>query len=257
MCNPRRVQVRAARRLAEAWDQEVRRQVTLHGQAVGRASVRENLAGTVGRPVLACMDRVLDELDGWQATDDGYRHDVDGGYVMFRTDTYELEIVAEQTSQVRGEGEAATTVRAAVDDDLEAEGTGRYYDDEWGGFTERRARQAAEAEAQRALDQAAADRIAAARELADAGAGDEVRAAAERQAQEALARAVAAREEQLTSIAADRLAAVGVAGRAVANQALARMTQEAILTYARSRHAEGVRMSSSGGVLSIQFEMEA
>jgi hypothetical protein len=257
VCNPRRVQVHATRRLAEAWDQEVRRQVTLHGQAVGRAAVREQLAGTVGRPVLASLERVLEQADGWYEADGGYRHDADGGYVIYHPDTMELEIVAELSSEVQGAGEASTEVRGTVDDVLDVEGTGRYYDDGWGGFTEERARTAAEADAQRALQQAAADRIAEARSLADAGADAEVQAAAEGQAREALAASIAAREEQLRLGAADRLTTVGVQARALFNVALAQGYRDAIVAYAHSRHAEGLQMTRNGDVLTIQFEMEA
>jgi hypothetical protein len=256
MCNPRRIQVQATRLLAEAWDQEVRRQVTLHGRAVGRAAVRENLAATVGRPVLACLDRVLARLDGWRETQDGYRHDVAGGYVVYHSDTGELEIVAERTSDVEGEGEAATTVSAEVTEELAAAGSGRWYEDNWGGFTEERARQSAEAEAQRALDLAAADRIAAARERADTDAGLEIQTQAEQRAQAALDRAMAERGEQLASAAAQELAAVGARARAAFNPVLAEAYRDAILAFARSRHAEGVRTTSDGNVLTIQFEVE-
>jgi hypothetical protein len=229
MCNPRRIQVRASRRLAEAWDQEVRRQVTLHGQAVGRAAVREDLSGTVGRPVLTCLDRVLARTDGWREVAGGYRHDVAGGYVLYHSDTGELE----------------------------AEGSGRYFDDNWGGFTEERARETAAAEAQRALDQAAADRVASERERADAEAGTEIQTEAERQARASLDRAMAERGELLASAAAQELAAVGARGRSVFNPVLAEAYRDAILAFARSRHAEGVRTASNGGVLTIQFEVEA
>ena len=185
MCNPRRVRVKATRQLAEAWDHEVRRQVTLGGRAVGRAAVREQVADRLGRPVLATLDDALAGLDGWQAVDDGYRIDLDGGYAQYHSDTGELEIVAELAEDIQAQGEAAATVRAEVEALIEAQGTGRYYDDGWGGLTEQTARRDAEADAQRALERVAAERTSQAKQAAESGAGQQVRARAEAAAQEA------------------------------------------------------------------------
>jgi hypothetical protein len=60
----------------------------------------------------------------------------------------------------------------------------------------------------------------------------------------------------LDRAAAAVLASIGVQGRAFLNQALAQAYRDAILAFARSRRAEGIRMSESGGVLDIEFEME-
>jgi hypothetical protein len=255
MCNPRQVEVRATRRLAEAWEQEVRRQVTLYGRAVGRAAVREQLS--IGRPVLACLDRVLQEVDGWQEVDDGYRYDVAGGHVIFHSGSGELEIVAELSSDVEAAGEASATLRGEVAEELEAEGVGRYYDDGWSGFTEDRARRMAEAAAQEELDRVAAERIAQAHALAESGADSHLRAQAQESAEAALAAAAAAREAELAAEASQRLTTVGVQARAVFNLALAQAYEMAVLAYARSRRAEGLQVTRSGGVVSIAFEMEA
>lgn len=256
MCNPRRIRVRATAHLAEAWDQEVRRQVTLYGPAVGRAATRESLSASFGIPVLSALDRVLDQLDGWQPHDDGYRHDVDGGYVYYHADTGELEIVAELRADVRAEGEAETTVSGTVEETVEAEGVGVWYDDGWGGYTEVTAQRDAEANADTELARARADRLAQARAEAEAGAAEAVHAQARQAAQAALTEATAARTAELEHQATQQLASVGVQARAAFQQALALAYRDAILAYARSRQAEGVRLSSSDGVLDIEFEME-
>ena len=257
MCNPRRIRVRASRRLSESWDQEVRRQVTLHGQAVGRASVRERMADTLGRPVLVALDRVLDGLDGWRQVDNGYRHDVDGGYVIYHADTSELEIVAERHTDVEAAGEAAVTVQGGVDETVDAEGVGRYYDDGWGGYTKDTARRDAQANAQQELERAAAERVARRRAELESGAADDLMAQAQESAQAALTAATAARTAQLEQDAMQQLTNVGVQARALFNQALAQAYRDAILTFARSRQAQGLRVSQTGGVLDIEFEMEA
>jgi hypothetical protein len=75
-------------------------------------------------------------------------------------------------------------------------------------------------------------------------------------ARAALAAATADRTAELERQAIEQLTVVGVQGRAVFQQALPLAYRDAILAYARSRHAEGVRVSGSDGVLDIEFEME-
>jgi len=256
MCNPRRVRVQATRHLAEAWDHEVRRQVTLSGRAVGRAAVSEQVGDRLGRPVLVCLDRVLEDTAGWRATEDGYQTDLDGGYARYHPGTGVLEIVAELAEDIQAQGEAATTVRAEVEALLEAQGTGRWYDDGWGGLTEQTARRDAEENAERALRRAAAARMAEARALAESGADDEVRARAEAAAEEALAAVIAARVAELQRVAGEHLAAVGVQARGRFNQAVAGAAHMAILAYARRHGAEGLRVENRDGTVTIQFEVE-
>jgi len=256
MCNPRQIRIRATAHLAEAWDQEVGRQVTLHGSATGRAAVRESLAAGLGIPVLSALDRVLDELEGWRPQDGGYRHDLEGGYVHYHPDTGELEIVAEITADFEAVGEARTTVSGAVEDDLEVEGVGHYYDDEWGGRTEATARRDAQANADQELERARSERIEQARAELEAAQGGAVEAQAEQAARASLAERTAARTAALERQAQDRLTAVGVQSRVLIQRAIGLAYRDTILAYARSRHAEGVRVSGSGGVMEIEFEME-
>ena len=256
MCNPRQIQVQATRRLAEAWDQEVRRQVRLHGVAVGRAAVRERLAGNVGAPVLTALEHVLANLDGWRETDDGFRRDLDGGYVLYRPDTGDLEIVAEVTSDVDATGTAVTTIQVAVDNDVTAESSADYYDDGWGGFTEERAQRLAGENVERALDDAAAELRAQAGADAAATVDADVTARATHGAEQELDRVRVERGVQLDRDAEGLLAEIGVQARAVFNQALAQAYRDAILAYARSRRAQNVRTSRHGRVLSVQFEVE-
>jgi FtsH ternary system domain X2 len=242
MCNPRRVRVHATRLLAEAWDHEVRRQVTLTGRAVGRASIREQVGDRLGRPVLASLEGVLAGLDGWEIVDGGYQTTLEGGCARYHSSTGELEIVAELADDVQAQGEAATTVQAQVEALIQAEGTGHYYDDCWGGFTEHTARREAEQDAQQALARIAAERMSEARSLAESGASDQVRSQAEAAAERALAAATAARVQQLQQAALERLATVGAQARVRFNQAVAGAAHRAILAYARSRRAEGLEV---------------
>jgi FtsH ternary system domain X2 len=257
MCNPRQIRVRATRHLAQAWEQEVRRQITLRGQARGQARLREPLEATMGAPVMAALDRVLGTIDGWQAHPDGYRHAVDGGYVHFHADTRELEIVAEVAGEVAAAGTAGTTVRGSLDETIDVEGVGRYYDDGWGGRTAETARHDAGVHAAAEIERAAAARLAQAREEAETANEERVLAQARAAAQAALDRATAERAAALDQAAGQTLTTVGVQARAHFHRALAEAYREAILAYARSRRASHVQLSDHDGVLDIEFEMEA
>jgi hypothetical protein len=248
--------VHATRTLANAWEQEVRRQVTRRGTTVGEAGIREELTGSFGTPTLAALVGVLMRADGWEADGEGFRHALDGGHVTYHPATRELEIVARAESEVEVSAEASTVVAGQLTDTVDADGEGTYYDDEWAGHTRRRAEADAEADAARALDAQAANLAHEARRRAEEDQGASVEAQAARRADAAFAQASADRTEQLRRDAAARLDAVGVQGRAVFHQALADAYRDAILAYARSRRAEGVRCTRDGGVLDIEFEIE-
>ena len=257
MCNPRRVRVRAARELAEAWEQEVRRQATRTGSAAGQARVRESLADTVGGPTLAALTQVLARHEEWTEQPDGtFAHQLDGGVITFDPATRELEITATVTGEVTVTEEAATTVEARVSGTVEAEGVGTYYDDGYGGLTEQTAQRDAERDLSRAMDQALRERRDQAVREADATAGDAVEREAAARADAAFAAAAAAREAELRRAAAQQLLATGAAGRALFNAALAEAYRDVILAYARSRRASNLHHSEQDGVLDIEFELE-
>jgi hypothetical protein len=250
------VTIRATRRLAEAWDQEVRRQVTLHGEAVGRCAVRHALDSSLGRPVLAHLERFLERSPEWTPTADGYRHDVEGGYVYFDVVRHELEIVAEVREAIQASGEGAVTLTNTLDESAEEEGTGHYYDDGYRGLTEEVGREEARRAAESALDEAAARRHREVERAAEAGAEAGVLEQATAVAQDSLAAAAVRRGTELNQAASGEMSTVGIQARAVFHQALANAYRDAVLTYARRRRAEGMRVSENNGLIDIEFEME-
>lgn len=258
MCNPRRIRVRATRRLAEAWDQEVRQGVDLSSEVSGEARVRERLGRTVGGPTLAALTRVLGRRKGWQEGEDGvFRHRLDGGVVAFDPSTRELEIVARVAARVEASGEAVRMVRAQVDDRIQASGVGTYYDDGWGGITPEDARRQATEAAESALASAAEGVRARERRRLEAAHQATLREQARLEAQGRLAAAVRRREGELTAQATALLTDIGDAGRDVFHQALAEAYRDAILAYARSRRATGISWSEEDdGALNIEFELE-
>jgi hypothetical protein len=258
MCNPRRIRVRATRRLAEAWDQQVRQRVVLSGDVTGEARVREQLGRTVGGPTLAALTRVLGRTQGWQEDVDGvFRHPLDGGMISFDPASRELEIVARVAGQVEASGEAVTMVRAQVDDLLHASGVGTYYDDAYGGITRGHARQVAGQAAEAALDDAAEKARARERRRIEQAYQSGLSEQAQQRAREHLAARARLRERELTAQATDLLAAIGDSGRAVFHRALAEAYRDAILAYARTRRATGISWSEEDdGALNIEFELE-
>jgi len=257
MCNPRRIRVRATRELAEAWEQEVRRQVTRQGSAVGEVRVREPLESSVGGPTLTALTAVLSRTEGWAQDADGrFHHQVSGGHISFDPDNRELEIVARESADVTATGEAAATVHTQLSERLEAEAEGRYYSDGYGGRTRVVAEREAHRDAERSLSAAAERRRAEALAATDREAGEALRQQAEHDADSALAAAMAARSEELRAQAAASLTAIGIEGRNLFHQALAQAYQDAILAYARARHADNIRCADSGGVLEIEFDMQ-
>jgi hypothetical protein len=257
MCNPRRIRVRATRELAEAWSQEVRRQATRTGRTAGQARVRESLADSVGGPTLAALTDVLARTEGWTELADGtFTHELDGGTITFDPATRELEITATVSAEVSVTEEASTMVDAQVSGTIEAEGEGVYYDDGWGGRTEQTAQRDAERNLSAAIEDAARQRRDQAGQEADAAAGDAVAQEAAARADAAFAAAAAARENELRRVAADRLIAVGVQGRALFNAALAEAYRDALVAYALSRRASNLHHTEQDGVLDIEFELE-
>ncbi|MFD3928176.1 hypothetical protein [Streptomyces sp. NPDC058614] len=256
MCNPRRVRVRATRELAHAWEQEIRRRVTRTGETHGEARIREPLGDTVGLPALTALPAVLARTPGWEQDEDGlFRHVLHGGSIVYDPATRELEISARVAATVTASGEAATVVQAEVNDTVEAEGVGTYYDDDWGGLTEEDATREAHQDLERALAAARQDRLDEERRSAEereSGALDEQAGA---RADRAFSAAAEARAGELRAAAEELLLAVGVEGRNLLHRALAEAYRDALLAYARLRGAERLNVSETDGVLEIEFDL--
>ena len=255
MGNPRRIRVRGMRALTEAWEQEVRRLVALRDTVVADARIREPLDAMVGRPTLAALAQVLKRTKGWEEGADGvFRYALAGGHIAFDPATTELEIVAWASEEVTAQGEAAVTMGTEGADVIEAEGAGVYYDDGWSGKTEEDAQRAAEEAADRALSEAIERARQRERQEADETGVEPASQEAERRAEASTAFAAAARRDELRRQAEDSLMAIGVEGRVVFQQALGEAYRDAILAYARARHADDIRVSVAGDVLRIQFQ---
>jgi hypothetical protein len=256
MCNPRRVTITLTRELAEAWRREVSRSVQLRGRVAGEARVRQALGATLGVAARRALHAALEgQVDGWQEVEGGYRHDVEGGYLVYRPDEQALEIVATQEDEVAVEGTASETLTGEVGGTLTVEGQGTYFDDEYGGRTRQDAEQDAAAAAQRNLETETRRRLDQEQQAAEQAADVGLRQRAEAAGQQALRDATARRQAELERRAAERLEAVGHRCRQAFHQVLARAYRDAILAYARRQGAEVVHDREDDGVLEIEFRL--
>lgn len=253
MCNPRRVLVTATREIAEEWQRQVTRTVALDGQVTGEARVRQALTG-MGEPVLRALQMRLDRgMPGWEESERGFRHAVDGGYVIFDPEREELEIVATLADTVVGHAVASTTLRGELRVRLQTEQDEPYYDDGYGGRTEATARAEAERVAARTLDAEARRRLQAAADQAEAEQAAALDGEAGVLAEQRLAANVAARRAELAEQARAHLDTVGLRARQAFNALLAEAYRDAILAYARSQGASGISCSDQDGVVDIEF----
>lgn len=256
MCNPRRIRVTATRQLNQAWQREITRRVELTQQVTGEARVRQNLNNTLGKPALRALKAILANSDsGWIEVDEGYRYDIEGGYILYLVDEQALEIVAVLADEVQATGEGTQVLSGVVQAKLAADGEGSYYDDGWGGrdqaFGERQAQTAAEQQ----LDAAAQTHLQQAQTEAEVEAEEGVMAQARAQAQTQLAQEASERQTALAEQARQHLETVGLRGRQVFNRYLGQAYKDAILAYARVNGADQIQCQEEGDVIEIEFNL--
>lgn len=254
MCNPRRVEVTATRQVAQAWEREVRRTASRSASVTGEARIRQALDASVGAPALHALERVLEHgFPGWSAHGDGYRHDVEGGYVVYSPEDRVLEIVATASGVVEGRGEAVERVEGRFEGEVQATGEGGYYDDGYGGRTEEWGREQARLAAEAQLGAATQARLREVTEAAEAERAGTVQGEAERAAAADLARRGDELRAALEIAAAARVSGVGVRARQAFHRLLARAYRDVLLALARRRGAEVVTCDDSGDVLEIEL----
>lgn len=254
MCNPRRVTVTTTRDIAEAWRREVSRTVELAERVVGEARLRQALSAKLGKPALRALEaRLAAGADGWREVVEGYRCDVEGGYVVYRLDEQVLEIVATLAAGVAAQGVAETVLEGEVRDTFRAEAERTYYTDAYAAGNEVRAREAAAKDIQRQLEAVTRQRLKEAQQQAEAAAAAGLQAQAESAARRQLAAIAAQRQAALAQQAETHLEAVGLRCRQAFNQLLAQAYRDAILAYARRHGAEDISCRDEEGVLEVEF----
>jgi bacterioferritin (cytochrome b1) len=201
MCNPRRVIIRLAETVREEWQRTIAasviEQTEVHAEAVLETQV--DLAAELGEVALQELRGLLAEgYGGWQADGAIYTLALENGIgLRYTPETGHLEVRARLSETVQAAAEAGGTFSGTLDAQVEVEGVGRYYDDEWGGHTEARAREAAERDAQAQLAAAREQLVSAAARLQ---AEEQARAEAQTRLREEAERRQAVLEERLDAL---------------------------------------------------------
>lgn len=181
MCNPRRVVVRLAETVRQAWQRTIEAHVTEQTEIRAHATLETqiDLAAELGDIALQELLRLLGEgFGGWYADGDTFTLPLEHGISLHYVPAgRRLEVRAQLSETVQAAATSRGTYSGTLDTQVEVEGVGRYYDDDWGGHTEARAREAAERAARVRLE-AERERLvtAAAREQAEAQARSEAQA---------------------------------------------------------------------------------
>ncbi len=256
MCNPRRVEVTATRAIAEAWEREVRRAASRSGTVRGEVRIQQSLAASLGAPALAALERALDTgCIGWREVAEGYRYDVAGGWALYSPSDRSLTIVATQSEEVVGRGEAHVCLSGHVAEEVTARGEGRYYDDGYGGRTREIADAEARLAAQNSLEAAARARVARVVDDAEGAVRDDLEAQAARAAEADFEARAAARQAALQRGVEARAEEVFTEARRAFHALLARAYRDALLALARHRGAQGIAVHEDGDILEIEFEL--
>ena len=254
MCNPRRIEVRATRSIAEAWEREVRRMASRIGVVRGETRIRQSLEGTIGAPALAALERALMAgTPGWVVFGDVYRYDVAGGYALYAMADRSLTIVAMEEEEIVVEQRVATQISGRVDDVITGSGVGTYYDDRYGGTSPEQAAAHARLAAENMVAGVVQQRIEQEVSSAESSLGPELQAEAERRAQVDYEARFATRSTEIQREVEARAVAIGAEVRRGFHSILARAYRDALLALARHRGAETVRCTEDGDMLEIEI----
>lgn len=201
MCNPRRVVIRLAENVREAWQRTIEAHVTEQTEISAQATLatQVDLAAELGDIALQELRGLLAEgFGGWQADGPAYTLALEHGISLrYQPEQGRLEVQARLRETVEAAARSSGTFSGTVEAQIEVEGVGRYYDDAWSGQTEARARAAAEREAQARLAAAREQLVSnAARQQAEA----QARVAAQAHLREEAERRQAALEERLDAL---------------------------------------------------------
>lgn len=245
----------ATRQLNEAWQREVRRTVELMEGVQGEARIRQPLDATLGDQTRRALE--LEFASGntdWQETENGYRLDVEGGYVEYLIEERALELVAVLEDSVQVKGEESRTLEGTITEEISETGAGNYYDDGYGGRTEAAGRLEAEKEASRKLEIRARQMQEEAARQAEQESQEQIEAVAREKARERLSQVSAERNAELQAQARKNLDTVGLRGRQAFHRVLAQGYKNALLSWARANGADNIScQEGTGDTLDIEF----
>ncbi|NJP07683.1 MAG: hypothetical protein HC837_19725 [Chloroflexaceae bacterium] len=201
MCNPRRVIIKLHQAVREEWSRTVEAHVAEQTEieASMMLETQIDLAAELGEVALQELRTLLAEgYGGWQADASAYRLELNHGISLrYHPDTGRLQVAAQLHETVEAAASASNLASGMIEGTVEAKGSGRYYDDGWGGYTESKARYTAEEQAREQLAEAEARLRTEQQQQALNAAQQQAEAEARRAAQQRLHEETARRQAQL------------------------------------------------------------
>ncbi|MEU9478256.1 hypothetical protein [Streptomyces sp. NPDC048191] len=263
MCNPRRVRVTATREVAEAWQTDLERRVAMSDTVVSELEISYPFGGTLGARTRGVFENALARDPQWRQTADGSLElPLADGMVTYRPATGDLVVRVRLTDTANVEGRAAESLSGTVSDVAHGEGEGSYFDDNYFGRTEQRARDKARRRAESDAERNARALLDSVRRRAQEASAAARRDAEERVRQAAAADAAARLEaerarvrDELDAANRVRVQRLGQDVLRAVNSVLATAYREALVAYAREHGARDVRVDESDGRVDIEFEM--
>ncbi|ETR67028.1 MAG: response regulator receiver domain/DnaJ domain- containing protein [Candidatus Magnetoglobus multicellularis str. Araruama] len=201
----------------------------------GEARIRQSLDDSLGGPALMALQSLLaNGFESWQEDSDGnFRHLVDDGYVVYRPDDRQLEIVATAQQDICETGCASERLTGSLTTEIETTGEGKYYDDGWGGHTKEKAEKDAQKNAEAGVQHIVRDRLDRQADTAEEEHAENLIQRAEADARERLNQRAENLTPELQQRARERLETVGIRGRQVFHRLLAHAYRDALSGLAR------------------------
>lgn len=164
MCNPRRVMIHLNRAIEEAWRQTVEQTRTVSDNVTEVARITTNvpLDQEMGDGALEMLERVMSgefkDFEAWDRDQQGRFHRNLGDVnLIYDPASHQLAVEAQLTETINTEVRAAVEATGMTIGEVTVEAVANYYDDGWGGRTERDALQDAERSAEQKLKKAIAE----------------------------------------------------------------------------------------------------
>jgi FtsH ternary system domain X2 len=262
MCNPRRIRVRATRKIAEAWRAEIQQAATARSDVSSEARLVQSISDLLPPQAKLAFEQAMRIAPDWEWIGTEYRKAVPGGYVSYRPDTGELEIVIQLSVAIEAVGTATLVATGEVADEVTTEASGTYYTDGWRGKTKDRIQQEVTANADAKADELARNRAAALKQEAEEAARfalverkDEAAAEARRSAEHQLTLRATDLRPDLDQQAGQRLEAVQAETLQGIFQLVASGYSIALQAYA-AEHGQNLQVYEDDDVIEIQFEVE-
>ena len=255
MCNPRRINITASRQLNEAWEREITRSVELIEEVQGEARVLQPLDSSLGDDTISALESSFESgQPGWEATENGYRFEIQGGYIEYLRERRALEIVALLEDTINTQGEVSSRLTGEIIEEITIEGTGSYYDDGYAGKDKDFGKKAAERDIDQKFEKEKREARRRAEDNAEEEASKEMEEQALKVAQDKLNQLSEERKAELAEQARNNLQVVGLRGRQAFHRVLAQAYKNRLLEWARNNGAENIHCSDDDDdLLEIEF----